>query len=182
MQQPSNPVIREGSYLVDVETGEIVGTTDREAAWQPTTHTDVEWVVELMHIETSAIKALDVRKQTIINNLESMRKEHDRKLIWLYSRFNGALEQFARTQLEGSKRRSVKTPFGTLQLRWGRGRKEILNHTDAAARLEEHDFDQGVHWTARVNVTELDEPALELLRKEGLLKEEPPVESFTVDL
>jgi len=134
----TNTIQRVGDWLVDVETGEIVSHLRADADWQPTSETDVEWILGLFLEEETAIYAREKQKQTILANLTAIQQSHERRLDWLRRRFAGALEQFARDQLDGQKKRSLRFAAGALRFRKTQPKRIVHDEKAAIAWAREH--------------------------------------------
>lgn len=106
--------IRDGDYLVDAGTGEIlnhVETAGRFAVWD---QSSAEWVLEKVQILDAEAAALQARKKTIIRNLDSMLADVERRRKWWALRFSDELQAWTERELAGKKSRTIKTPFGRL--------------------------------------------------------------------
>lgn len=139
MSQREPEIVERNGLYIDANTGEILSVAmpiqqngepepfrvhDRESA---------EWVLEKIFEAEGEMSALDRRLETYTRNVEAMKVEHERRATWLRERFGAELEGWARRELEGQKKRSIRTPFGRLSFR-RRGARVVVK--DEAAALE----------------------------------------------
>lgn len=110
------------AFIVDEETGEILGIADVKSDWAPETEEEVDWVLSLMLDEDTEILAAQAKLKALTENVTRMIGEHTRRRKYLEFRYGPSLEQFALKQIgdeldKAKGKRSVNRPFGTLQFR-----------------------------------------------------------------
>lgn len=166
-------LIRAGDYLVDAETGEVVGHLRADHDWQPTSTEDVDWILGLFLEEETGIYARERQKQAILANLTAIQAAHERRLDWLRRRFAGSLEQFAREQLDGKKTRSLRFAHGALRFRMTRPKRVVHDEKLALVWAKEH-LPAAVAVSERLLVADLPDgvPGVELV---------PASEKFVID-
>ncbi|HSW63361.1 MAG TPA: host-nuclease inhibitor Gam family protein [Dissulfurispiraceae bacterium] len=103
-------------YIVDVETGEILGVDGREE-FRVTDGASAEWVLEKMAYEDAAVLALEAREKAILENIRAIRQKHDNRRKFLEYRFGEELAAFAKAALAGGKTKTWKCPFGQVSFR-----------------------------------------------------------------
>jgi hypothetical protein len=119
---------------VDLATGEVVGLVrEAEQPFRVDSRGAAEWILEMLLTAESETAALEVRKRVVIDNIESMQRDHERRAIWLRERFGPELEAWARSELEGKKQRTVKTPWGRLSFRRRKARLVVDDESKAIA-------------------------------------------------
>ena len=117
-------VIEDNGYLVDDETGEVVGhsalTTLRSAnqgIFCVHDTASAEWVLEKMQGVEAEIKALELQRDAVVENLNRMIKAKETRKNWWNYRFGRELEEFARQKIQGMKSKFVDTAYGRLSFR-----------------------------------------------------------------
>lgn len=132
--QEQNTIIIDG-MIVDADTGEVIGLAKQEFKVQD--EESFNWVMKKILNEESKIAAIDnsvevKQAQAIIANAESMKKDAQRRLDWLLSRFSAEIGEYARPQLtKGSK--SLKTIFGTVAFRTKKAALKVIDEEKAIA-------------------------------------------------
>ena len=107
------------NFIVDEETGEIVGHVEMEEQWIPDTEERVDFVLELMtDLDAEAI-ALQSKLRALSDNMGRMIMAYSRRRKWLEHKFGPSLEKFAELQLaddlaKPKGKRSVNRPYGSL--------------------------------------------------------------------
>lgn len=144
--QSVQPVETPDGFLVDPETGEIVGL----AAFDPfdpaapapsldpeqfhvTDLRSAEWVLQKLQETDSEIARLDALCRARVEALQTKIAGQKKRRDWLLKRFAPELEQFAVKELEGKKGRTLKTGFGSLAFHKSRGRIEVKAESKDAA-------------------------------------------------
>ena len=122
---PVEPIEVDG-YLIDPETGEVVGHVD--GAFQVDDLGSAEWVMEKMLTEDIEIAALEKRLEVIAANLDSMKKDRERRRKWLEYRFGDELEDFARQNLP-EKGKTWKCAYGRVSFRTTNARVGVNDET-----------------------------------------------------
>lgn len=122
--QEANIVEHEG-YLIDADTGEIVGMVEQKAEFHVTDLASAEWVLEKMDAAECEASALETRLAAVQERMQTMIREKRKRMEWLKMRFGPELEQFAAQQLDGAKTKTLKTPWGNLAFRKVAGRLAV---------------------------------------------------------
>ncbi len=108
--------IQYGIYIVDDESGEVLGLADHS---QEQFHADdlpgVEWVLERISEAQGDRTALTARKAAIIANLDRQIKAAESREAFMIQRFGPDLEAYAKAETEGKKQRYTDTAFGRLR-------------------------------------------------------------------
>lgn len=104
---------------------EVVADAEEAEAFKPNTAEKADWV--LGKIADSRARAARIRE-----NAEAMAREQERQAEGLEWRYGAALEAFARQQIAGSKRKSLRLYHGVLGYRT---RPASVSLTDPAAAL-----------------------------------------------
>jgi hypothetical protein len=133
LAQNGDPLSVVDGFLVNEETGEILGLAEQDHGWQVDSPDKADWVLSLMAQEEAQLEALEMRKQALLHNLERMAKEHERRLDYLRYRFGGGLQSVARAELEGGKSRTLRLPHGSLAFRKVAGSSAIKDMDAAVA-------------------------------------------------
>lgn len=132
-------IVTKDGYLIDDETGEVVGHADSPEAFRVTDLASAEWVLEKMQTTDADIAALESRKRAIVANIDAQVKAHQSRRQWLDARFLNDLRQFAAVALSGVKAKTVVTPFGKMSFRKVASRV-VVTDTDAALAWAEREM------------------------------------------
>lgn len=147
---------RHGEYLVDTETGEIVGLSHAAPEFRADTESSVKWVLQQMRKAECQLLALKAEKQQIMADLAVMEKAEQRRLDFLTWRFGADLEQYARHQLGDGKTKSLTTPFGRYGFRQSPGSVAVLpERIDEALDWCRHNCIRAIKTTQSVLVSEI---------------------------
>lgn len=125
-------------FIVDVDSGEVVGLAGHDPAFHITDRTSAEWVLEKMSQNATALKALELRRETLLQNLERQQQEIERRAAWLNHRFGAELREWATSQLAGQKRRSLQLDWGKIGFRKTHGAVKVFDVPNAVFWLEKH--------------------------------------------
>ena len=133
----TNTIIEtEDGYLIDTETGEVVGLSEETGKQDPFRVCDMasaEWVLSKMQACDAEITALQLRLEAIQKQLGQMIVEKERRRQFLTFRFHDELEAFARQTLSGAKTKSLRTPYGTMHFRHVNARIAVREGQEPAA-------------------------------------------------
>lgn len=132
-------------YIVDDETGEILGLQEE---FHVTDEKSVDWVLEKMAEAEADILREQSLLETVTRNIESRKKEAERRRAFLAVRFGSELEDFARQSLTCEKSKTIKRPFGRLAFRTVKGG---LRASDPEIALETA---KALGWNNAIKVTE----------------------------
>lgn len=107
------------SFMNEVETKEL--NIVQDDTFSITSRDQANYFVrKIMELKEQEAEVLNTSKAEI-DRLTSLIKQWEEKELDTIHKameyFNGLLREFAETQLEGTKKRSIKLPFGTLQFR-----------------------------------------------------------------
>jgi hypothetical protein len=106
-------------WVVDAETGEIMGRHDTHEAFHVTDMSSAEWVLQRMQETDAQILAETAILQARIEAQQKRIDVQKRRRDWLDRRFGSELEVFAAQELDGQKSRTLETGFGKLSFRKG---------------------------------------------------------------
>ncbi|AIE83509.1 host-nuclease inhibitor Gam family protein [Fimbriimonas ginsengisoli] len=139
---PESEVPREteihGDYIVDVETGEVVGMVDMAPKFAVTDADSANWVLGKMlqaEAEVAAIdnSALVIHARAVLTNAERMKRDRLGRLNWLHLRFDAELGEYARNELKGKKSKTFKTLLGSISLVANAGGLAVVKKGEATA-------------------------------------------------
>lgn len=113
-------VIEMDGYLVDEETGEVVGVVT-PPEFVIDSQSAAEWVMNKMLEAESQVAAFDktdavIHAKAVLANAEAMKKPLQRRVEWLHKRFDNELGEFAKTRLTKTCK-TWRCLFGTVSLR-----------------------------------------------------------------
>ena len=174
----SRNIIREGGYLIDADTGDIIEVETPRPQFVIDDLASAEWALEKMQEAAAHRAGLVARREALLSNINGMIADYDRRIDHLDHRFVPELENFARTQTS-DKVRSFKTVFGTLQFR----------KTSGSPKVREGALEQAISWcfeTGHEDAVKTVQSVLATPLKGVELPEElfeitPPGENFNID-
>lgn len=172
-------LVRDGDYIVDVTTGEIVDIVPERSGFRVDSQDAAEWVLERLQEAEAEVWAIERRKHVILENLTRLSQRAEGRAKWLRQRFGPELEAWARGQLEGRRERTVTTPFGRLSFRRTPGRIGIRDLLQAANWCEAH-APAAVRMEPKVLVSELKGREAEL--PEDAFEVVGPSDAFRVEV
>lgn len=149
-------------YQVDPETGEVLGIVTPKPEFVIDTDDAANWCLAKMLAEESAIAAIDTadlvrQARAILENAEAMKKDRQRRLDWLHTRFDAELGKYARGALEGAKTRTLKLLCGSISLRTVKGGLRVIDEADALETAKSLGWKQAIKTTEKFLISELDE-------------------------
>ena len=141
-------------YIVNEETGEIIGCATLEHNWVPKTKKDMEFILENMSTLDAQKTANDLRIKAIQESLEAQnRKLEAQRKFWEW-KFGNDLINYAKEQLANSKSRTYQFDYGKVSFRTSKGTNKITDMDKAVAWAKKH-FPDIVIVEERVNVTDI---------------------------
>lgn len=174
---PRETYVDTDGYIVDADTGEIVGHDEPREAFVVDSVEKAEWVLEQRSAREAAIAAIDARLKAVTEQLLAQRKAVVRRLAYEDYLYSPSLIQFARSQLSG-KSRTVQFGWGKVSFRSSTGTNTIVSMDEAVAWMRRFDPSK-VKVRESVNVTDvlkLKDPGMRL----GWLKSSGPKETVVV--
>lgn len=154
-EQLERDIIQHGPYMIDANTGEVLGLAPEKAQFHVHDRASAEWVLERLSEAEAEVAALERRKTVLVANIESMQLEAERRVTFLMGRFLLELQAFAEKELAGKKTRTWKSPFGRLSFRKGKSR--LVVHDEAkAVEWAKQNQPQAVKVTEKLLVSMLD--------------------------
>ncbi len=140
VQPEEESAVREivvGEYVLDADTGEILGLAGVKEDFTVTDEKSADWVLEkLMDSETNAAR-LEMKLRAITENLTAQIKAEQNRQKYLRFRFGPSLEHFARQALQGKKIKTLTLTFGKLSLRVLKGGLRVMDQEKALAWARE---------------------------------------------
>lgn len=124
-------------YIVDSETGEVLGLAHAESEFHVTDRTSAEWVLDKIGQNEAALTAIEQRRAAVNANLDRQADAVRRRAAWLDARFGGELRTWANEQLATSKRKSIQLDFGKIGFRTTKGSVKVQDAVAAVAWLKE---------------------------------------------
>ena len=149
-------IIERNGYLVDDQTGEVMGVAEldaiapdeeggavvTQAPFEINGKAAAEWVLKLMQQAEVEILTIETRKQAQLDatmaNFEKQIAPLRAELSFLNLRFGTELEGWAKRDLEGQKRRSIATDWGVVGLRKNPSSIKVSDPEGALAWVTEH--------------------------------------------
>lgn len=175
MERPAEVTIEDyDGALINTETGEVVGyagspfilppldpaltaslsreeVMKRKAEREEQLKAAVLWATERRANAEAKLAGVTTEKNLLIagvnERFETMIAEQNRKLKWIDDTYGPAMREFAKSQLEGGKSKSVKLPWATLGYRASKGALEVTDAKTAAFTLIEADATSAVQFT-----------------------------------
>lgn len=133
-------LVEQDGLVVDPDTGEIIGMVDVKEEFHVVDDDSAEWVLEKLSEHEAEVRALELRKQALVANLDAMIKDKQRHVDFLHYRFDKELEDYASVALAHSKEKHIKTPWGRLSFRRSPDTRRVREGRlqDALAWAEEY--------------------------------------------
>lgn len=132
MEQTDNAIrtIIIDGWHINEDTGEILGPVVPEGFH---IHDDdtFEWFMGKRFELSSQIDELERKKKTVIDNLDKMIKERNRKIESLDFRFKFEVESYTKQLLEGKKKKSIRCMYGVTGFREIKKNYEIADKEKA---------------------------------------------------
>lgn len=152
--------------IIDTETGEVVGL---HQPFEVTDKDSLNWVLGKMADIQGQIAADDARLAGYAERINKQKVEKQRRLDWLMVRFGAQIEEVARKELEGGKKKTLTLDEGEVSFRATSGSVKVVNEELALGWAYTHAKD-AVKVTEKVLVSAIPEN----------LRESLPVEAFEV--
>lgn len=172
-------------YVVDAETGEVLGRADVAAKFEVRTREDADWTLRLRSEIEGDIAGIDARLRAMTEHLLAQRAAQVRRLSWWEWRFRPSLVEFARSCLKG-KSRTAQFDWGRVSFRATKGTRQIVD-MQAAVEYVQAFAPEKVKVVRTVNLEAVDAARREAERAAGepevglaFLAEGGPGESVTV--
>jgi hypothetical protein len=146
----------EDGYIIDAETGEVLGMVDAIPFSDDATYTEkknlVQWALKRRADAVALGKAKKLHMETLIAGIrerfETQVAEQDRKVAWIDQCYEPLMKEVCRTEIEGTTKKSVKLDWGTLKFVASKGKVEVDDPAGAALEL----FDEGMQYALRVTL------------------------------
>ena len=160
IEQEAAPVVIDG-YLIDQETGEVLGHVEVKSQFQVTDRKSAEWVLEKILNAESDVLAVEetptvIAARAILSNAEKIKKERQARADWLRTRFEPELGHWAKQALEetGGKSKTIKTLFGSISLRTVKGGVRVLDK-EFALELAKKEYPDAVKVSEEFQISKL---------------------------
>jgi hypothetical protein len=124
---PEDVIEESDDWLLDAETGAVVGRLDVADHFHIDSTEKAEWALRLRGEIEGRIVDLDARLEALRANLLALRAEQVRRLAWWDWRFGSQLADFARRMLAGGKKRTWTCAWGRVSFRRTPGNTKILD-------------------------------------------------------
>lgn len=155
-----NTQLQEPEYIIDIETGEILGIKEE---FHVTDESSADWVLEKIMDAEANIARENMKLKAITENIESRKKEYQNKINFLKMRFGPELEQFAREQVEGGKSKTWKGSFGRLSFRSVKGGLRVVDKEEALTVAQVNGFTNAIKTTEEFQISKLTDAQREML-------------------
>jgi hypothetical protein len=121
-------------HVYDAETGEYIRPYTKKESWSPTNESDAEFVFEQMLEAKADIVALDSRVQALLENLDALKAQKQRKIDGLKWKYGPALEKIAKDNLP-KRGKTWTCLFGKISFRSKAARIAVIDKERAIASL-----------------------------------------------
>lgn len=108
--------IEQDGFLIDPETGEIVGVVTPKAEFQIDSSEAAEWVLEKWQGLEADLAAIDAREKAILENMGAMKRNVQQRIKSLEFRFKDELAHYASQNLPKGKK-TWSCPYGQVSFR-----------------------------------------------------------------
>ena len=152
-------------FLIDEETGEVVGRVDMPANYVITNDAEAHWALERILLAEAALAATVMAEKAVLENYARIRAAEAKKVAWLIDVFETQLLEWAKPQLKG-KARSINTPFGVVGFRALPGAGSVIVKDRSAAERWASEFDpDAVKVTREIQIKSLDPLNVEFVKR-----------------
>lgn len=134
-------------YIVDADTGEVIGIAEIENTpqrFEVNDRASAEWVLSKIVEHESNIVGIEARKKAIVANLDAQAKAEANRVNFLHFKFDADLQEFADKQLAGSKVQTLRLDNGTLSFKMSTGSLNILDEVEAIEWLKRAELQEAV--------------------------------------
>ena len=152
------------NLTVDPETGEITGMAEQFAV---TDRDSLNWVLGKLSTLQNMIDADEARLQGYVERIRKQQAEKERARDWLMLKYGAQMEEVARQELEGGKKKTFTLDEGEITFRATKGSVNVVNEELALGWAHIH-AKNAVKVSEKVLVSEIPEE----------LREKLPVEAF----
>lgn len=114
-------------FVVDMETGEIVGQVDVRPAFVVDDSASADWVLEKMQDVDALVFMEEAKLRAITECIQSRITAQRRRRDWLQRRFAAELEHYAAGALAGVKGRTLVLDHGKISFRKSAGSIKVGN-------------------------------------------------------
>jgi hypothetical protein len=123
-------------YIIDAETGEVLGIESPRPAFAVVDQSSCDWVMNKMLEAEADVAAIDhspvvLHAKAVLENAAQLKKQRQRRVDFLHHRFDTELGEYARQKLIGQKSKTLKTLFGSISLRIVRGGVRVFDEIRA---------------------------------------------------
>ena len=119
MNALNTTTIEQDGFIIDIETGEIIGLARPE--FHVIDADSADWVLEKILDAKANIAREDMKLKSIAENIESRKADQQRRIAYLEWKFGPELEQFAKEAVANQKTKTWKGVFGQLKFRTVKG-------------------------------------------------------------
>lgn len=130
-------IVEHDGYVVDADTGEIIGHIDA-AQFTVTDRLSAEWVLERMAEADALAAAEQMRLAAVTANIEHRIKAAQKRRNWLQLRFGPELQKYAENALVGAKSRTLVLDHGRISFARSPGSIKIANMPAAVSWAQEY--------------------------------------------
>ena len=149
----------EDGYILDAETGEILGMTDALPVNDESTYAEklglVDWALcrrASAHAKADSLAhEMNLLIAGIRERFETQIKEQQRKVEWIDRCYTPLFKEVCRTEIEGTTKKSTKRPWGTLKYIASKGKIEVADPVGAAIELFNEGFQHALRFTIDVD-------------------------------
>lgn len=128
--QQASPV-RQGEWLVDPQTGEVVGHAEAKPEFHVVNDDTADWVCSLLSEADADMLALQAQADAIAKRMNQRIQRVQRRRDWVLMRFGQELERYVAERLAKGKTRTLTLPHASLSLRRTGGSITVID-IDAA--------------------------------------------------
>jgi phage host-nuclease inhibitor protein Gam len=139
----SRVIVEEEGFLVDRDTGEVLGLVERKDEFHVTNLDEADWVLDKVQQAEVAALAVNARRDFILAMLAKQERRFLQKSEWLRARFGSEIERVAQATLDATKgkAKTVTLDHGEISFRTTPGTKSINDMKAAVEWAEKHSPD-----------------------------------------
>ena len=164
--------------VVDLETGEILGPVVEAGAIA--SQDALELVLERIQNQAAQVSAEQIRLKAIQEQSEKTLKRKSGYLNYLKAVYESPIEQYAKARLAHTGKKSIQTPFGSVNFRTLKGGLKVVDPDLALTSVALAGYNHAIKLTEKFLISELSDEEKESLKDADGFELAPERESMTI--
>ena len=126
-------ITTEDGWILDAETGEVLGRKDTPDLFRIDTDAKAEWALELKATIDGNLAGLEARVKALNEHMAKLIRREQARADWWELRYGNDLVEHCRTQIEGKRSKTWRCAFGAVSFRISKGTTKILDMARAVS-------------------------------------------------